>query len=876
MKGVESASLTIGYENGQLTGDGNAVLNLPNVKTASLNFKYNGGDAFKITVDAAFDFKSKFIEEVKLTVTLATGAEAGEGQGGAGGNTGWSLGISGIVIINFPKLDKLVLTVSYIDGLFKADGTTGFGSNNKMISGKISAGISNGVVVNGQLQKGEGGKNLTYYGTSVIKFIPYAGIEADLTVKLEPDGKILYSTEVDAHVVPFAAIKPAPTKLFDYMQVIPLVGVPLLSINLTFGAGANFYLELLPLEIGATASIKNKTLDDIIAGNFTTPTSVTFKTSGKLGIEVNINAGASATIALLEGGAELKGFLKLEAEAELKGKLDAAWEGEKGLKLKGGEGEATAMVNLIPGLKGRIYVDLNLLISRTNLWEHEKKLAEGAKHLLFETGVKAPFSFDDNNKLKPFDTKLLTFKPELNNKTADTEAKKNTDVNNDGPQPLKADDILKNQIKAEVEANMREKHRTQSLDMYQYAAKLRQKMVGSKEQKIMNYVDEALESALTKIEEEEFNEFRLQIMASKDSLAKRLARVNQFQAFHKTINSEWFKTMNDELRAADAANIASTANMEPVQAKLLPRDKAKGTTGDQQIDHAADGISFTQDDSLLNVSPAIENKLDASKGAGNSLPEVVRSDMESSLGTDFKDVRVHTGTDAEKMNEKLNAQAFTKGEDIYFNSDKYNTQTKEGVHLLVHELTHVVQQGTGNTAESNANDGNKNEVSNKENQTVRLAPLSPMVVSADSYAGLLGDKIGQELESQLSQLKLTLDQPYIKWKSGDSRDFVHEIMSPVITAGANLWRKLSETLLPVSPLNAINLGRDSDEWGNGPIDFNPAVARELWKIYLPLIKSSFTRILPQIYWLRKKRSCLQRQIIYLLTGMSLNQRKTKS
>jgi Domain of unknown function (DUF4157) len=41
----------------------------------------------------------------------------------------------------------------------------------------------------------------------------------------------------------------------------------------------------------------------------------------------------------------------------------------------------------------------------------------------------------------------------------------------------------------------------------------------------------------------------------------------------------------------------------------------------------------------------------------------------------------------------LNAQAFTVGNDIYFNSGKYAPESDSGRHLLAHELTHTVQQG---------------------------------------------------------------------------------------------------------------------------------------------------------------------------------------
>jgi hypothetical protein len=45
-----------------------------------------------------------------------------------------------------------------------------------------------------------------------------------------------------------------------------------------------------------------------------------------------------------------------------------------------------------------------------------------------------------------------------------------------------------------------------------------------------------------------------------------------------------------------------------------------------------------------------------------------------------------------QLNESLNAQAFTHGNDIYFNNNKFDPEHSEGKHLLAHELTHVVQQ----------------------------------------------------------------------------------------------------------------------------------------------------------------------------------------
>ena len=66
--------------------------------------------------------------------------------------------------------------------------------------------------------------------------------------------------------------------------------------------------------------------------------------------------------------------------------------------------------------------------------------------------------------------------------------------------------------------------------------------------------------------------------------------------------------------------------------------------------------------------------------------------MESRFGSDFSGVRVHTDSRAVGAAGTLNAQAFTRGQDIYFGDGRYQPDTPSGQRLLAHELTHVVQQ----------------------------------------------------------------------------------------------------------------------------------------------------------------------------------------
>jgi hypothetical protein len=84
-----------------------------------------------------------------------------------------------------------------------------------------------------------------------------------------------------------------------------------------------------------------------------------------------------------------------------------------------------------------------------------------------------------------------------------------------------------------------------------------------------------------------------------------------------------------------------------------------------------------------------DSQLAQHKGSGQPLSDETRAFMESRFGADFSTVRVHETPD---LANAIQAQAFTHGQDIYFNSGKYNPGSSGGKELLAHELTHVVQQ----------------------------------------------------------------------------------------------------------------------------------------------------------------------------------------
>lgn len=92
------------------------------------------------------------------------------------------------------------------------------------------------------------------------------------------------------------------------------------------------------------------------------------------------------------------------------------------------------------------------------------------------------------------------------------------------------------------------------------------------------------------------------------------------------------------------------------------------------------------------VSDSVSNQIASTRGNGNTLDSSTKSFMESRFGADFSHVRIHTGEYATQLSQDLNAQAFTVGNDIYFNSGKYTPESSAGKYLLAHELTHTIQQ----------------------------------------------------------------------------------------------------------------------------------------------------------------------------------------
>jgi hypothetical protein len=181
--------------------------------------------------------------------------------------------------------------------------------------------------------------------------------------------------------------------------------------------------------------------------------------------------------------------------------------------------------------------------------------------------------------------------------------------------------------------------------------------------------------------------------------------------------SKCAETMRRACRVEDAAPTRDAAKVH--LATLAETQRTTASPDEDAIDR--------------RMAEAVESRLAHSKGAGETIPESVRRQMESAFGADFSQVRVHTNQNAVQMNRDLGAKAFTHGSDIYFNADRYSPATASGRELLAHELTHVVQQ-SGGAVRRRGTDG----AAKAGGPEVSRGPRGDLVQRAPNVTGLNG------------------------------------------------------------------------------------------------------------------------------------------
>ena len=132
----------------------------------------------------------------------------------------------------------------------------------------------------------------------------------------------------------------------------------------------------------------------------------------------------------------------------------------------------------------------------------------------------------------------------------------------------------------------------------------------------------------------------------------------------------------------------------------------------------------------MDAMPASVDETLASPG--RPLEPALRQDMEQRFGQDFSRVRVHSDAAAERSAREVNAHAYTMGSHIVFGAGRFAPATREGRLLLAHELTHVVQQSSGDVFLGKK--GPKDDPDKIVSKKIRIPPGTTSVQEFRRYA----------------------------------------------------------------------------------------------------------------------------------------------
>ncbi|MEH0580740.1 MULTISPECIES: DUF4157 domain-containing protein [Streptomyces] len=207
----------------------------------------------------------------------------------------------------------------------------------------------------------------------------------------------------------------------------------------------------------------------------------------------------------------------------------------------------------------------------------------------------------------------------------------------------------------------------------------------------------------------------------------------------------------------------ATAPMSPAALASLQRTAGNAVVARMVEERRGDAAADAGHEQAVQRS-AVHDVL---RSTGRPLDEPLRAEMEARLGSDFSDVRLHTGTAAQRSAASVGARAFTSGNHVVIGdggSDK---------HTLAHELTHVIQQRQGPVA--GTDDGTGLSISDPSDRFEREAEAratevmrgevadtahTPASVPASAPGGAAGGTPPAAVQRMRSATRAHLDLPF--------------------------------------------------------------------------------------------------------------------
>ena len=95
------------------------------------------------------------------------------------------------------------------------------------------------------------------------------------------------------------------------------------------------------------------------------------------------------------------------------------------------------------------------------------------------------------------------------------------------------------------------------------------------------------------------------------------------------------------------------------------------------------------------VDASFDSDLDAAMRGGRPIDAGTQGQVRRAIGHDVGDVRIHTDANADRLAQRIQASAFTVNRNIFFAAGQYRPDTESGMHTLLHESGHLLEDRGG-------------------------------------------------------------------------------------------------------------------------------------------------------------------------------------
>jgi ribosomal protein L12E/L44/L45/RPP1/RPP2 len=575
MKGVKEGSLTFGYGKGVITIAGRASLTIPGIKEITISSAIEDSGAFIITGTAELG-ELPGIKSGSLKVILSK--KKAEDL---------KLGAEGKVIPNFPSVPDMSPTLSfyYYDGLFDVRAKVEYKKGR--FKGLIELGVTNRTVdEKGQLQ-GEALETnpIVVFGYGELTVELFKNATGKVGVRLTPDSQVLVNGQFLLHdLMPFGAGYNFTKPIAKFPRVeIPLIGIPGMSISAFIQGGVNFNFNWQPLVLKVLSV-------SLLETNINEMEKARIEIQGEVGsfaqaeLIVFIDAGLKARVLVATLSGSIGGEAGIGVKAEAGGKINAAWDANKGLQFK----EASIFLNVAPfaifRLTGKISVDLDLWVTTVNLYYKKWVLAEKTLDLSgMELNINFPLTFnDDNTPVMPPYEKMNIQQPDLTGQKG-KDLMDNT-MNGDAK---KEEEAKKQEIRSTIRYDLRTKTNEEDFSPSKYKKSMVKKYGKSPELK--EFVLTTIDQESLNLEYEKFEVIKNSIRSSEEPLDMKLRKVDFFtdwiftdirpedvQAFKNELVQKDIDKKLAEIAAAQAAALAAAEEAARIaEAKKEEAEAAK-------------------------------------------------------------------------------------------------------------------------------------------------------------------------------------------------------------------------------------------------------------------------------------------------------------